>query len=324
MYAVVIDRPGGPEVLTWQDVPEVMPGPTEVVIEVTAAGVNRADVMQRRGLYPPPPGAPEYPGLECAGRIVEVGPAVDGWQVGDAVCALLPGGGYAERVAVEASLLLPIPDGVSVVEAAGLVEVAATVYSNLVDFAGLGRGDTVLVHGGSGGIGTFAIQWATAVGATVYTTARRENADLLRRLGASAVIDYREDDFSAEIARLTTGEGVDVILDHIGGSYLDRNVNSLAKDGRLAVIGLQGGRRTELDLSALMARRGRITVTGLRSRPLAQRAAVLAGVRRNMWPLVESGAIRPIVAQRFAMADAADAHTMMDKGGYVGKIILTV
>lgn len=323
MYAVVISEPGGPEVLKWQEGPDVTPGPDEIVIDVAAAGVNRADVVQRQGFYPPPPGASPYPGLECSGRVIELGANVTDWQLGDEVCALLPGGGYAEQVAIDQSLVLPVPAGVSLVDAAGLVEVAATVYSNLAGFAGLASGETLLVHGGSGGIGTFAIQWATRLGATVLTTARRGNAEALRALGARLVIDYRDEDFVEQVAAHTDGAGADVILDHIGAAYLERNISVLASDGRLAIIGMQGGRKAELNLSALMAKRGRLMAAGLRSRPLAQRAAILQDVRRHIWPEIAAGAIAPMVAARLPMTEAVAAHELMAGGGYVGKILLT-
>jgi putative PIG3 family NAD(P)H quinone oxidoreductase len=322
MRAVVISEPGGPEVLQWHEVPQVTPGPREVVIDVAAAGVNRADVQQRKGVYPPPKGASEYPGLEVAGQVVAVGEAVTRWRTGDEVCALLSGGGYAEQVAIDESLVLPIPEGLPVADAAALVEVAATVYSNVAEYAGLSAHQSLLVHGGAGGIGTFAIQWAKALGATVFTTARPDNHAALREFGADVTIDYRDEDFVAVIAEHTGGAGVDVILDNMGAAYLNRNVEALAVEGRLAVIGLQGGRTGELNLGAMLAKRATIQAAGLRSRPQADRAAILDGVLRHVWPLVASGQIRPVVAQRIPMPEAAKAHRLMEAGGHLGKFLL--
>ncbi|ADD39979.1 NAD(P)H-quinone oxidoreductase [Stackebrandtia nassauensis] len=323
MRAVEIAEPGGPEALKVIDAPDPIPGSGEVVIEVAAAGINRADAAQRRGKYPPPEGASPYPGLEVSGRIIAIGPGVAGVSVGDEVCALLSGGGYAERVAVDARLLLPIPDGVDLVDAAGLPEVAATVWSNVFQIARLTEGEMLLVHGGSGGIGTFAIQLATARGCGVLTTARSHNADALRGLGAELVIDYRDQDFAEEVATHTDGRGVDVILDHLGASYLDRNVASLNLNGRLAIISMQGGSKTEFNLGALMRRRGSVSATTLRSRPIGERADIIAAVRDNVWPQVASGQVKPVVAQRFPLADVVEAHRVLDAGGYLGKILLT-
>ncbi|WP_203659775.1 NAD(P)H-quinone oxidoreductase, partial [Actinocatenispora rupis] len=240
MRAVTIRESGGPDVLEWSEVPEPAVAGDEVLIEVAAAGVNRADVQQRKGFYPPPPGAPEYPGLECSGTVAAVGVDVTGWSVGDRVCALLPGGGYAERVAVDARSVLPVPDGVSLVDAAGLPEVACTVWSNVGMVARLSAGEVLLVHGGGSGIGTFAVQFARAIGAVPYATARAAKHDTLRELGVEAAFDYTATDFVDEIMSATDGHGADVILDHMGAGYLPRNVQALARNGRLAVIGFQG------------------------------------------------------------------------------------
>jgi len=322
MHAITIDQPGGPEALVWTEVPDPVPGPGEVVVEVTAAAVNRADVMQRQGHYPPPPGSPPYPGLECSGVITAVGDGVTGHHVGERVCALLAGGGYAEQVAVPAGQLLPVPQQMSVQEAAALPEVACTVWSNVVDIARLRKGRTLLVHGGGGGIGTFAIQIGKALGATVLVTAREPKHAQLRALGADLTIDYTSADFVAETQKFTDGRGVDVILDIIGAKYLDRNVAALAPDGHIAVIGLQGGRRGELDLGALMAKRGSVSATTLRARTAADKARVVKGVRDQVWPLVDAGAIRPVIDRTVPMAAAADAHRLMESSDHLGKILL--
>ncbi|MDG4791084.1 NAD(P)H-quinone oxidoreductase [Micromonospora sp. WMMD1102] len=324
MKAITIPEPGGPEAMVWADVPDPTPGPDEVTLDLRAGAVNRADLLQRQGHYPPPPGASPYPGLECAGVVSAVGAEVTGWSVGDPACALLSGGGYAERVAVPAGQLLPVPDGVDLVDAAALPEVACTVWSNVVQLARLGMGETLLVHGGGSGIGTFAIQLGTALGATVLATARAAKHERLRELGASGVVDYAEEDFVEATKRLTDGRGADVILDIMGASYLGRNVKALATGGRIVVIGLQGGRKGELDLAALLAKRGSVAATALRSRPAAEKAAIVRGVREEVWPLVESGAIRPVIHSRMPMSEAADAHRLVESSDHVGKVLLTV
>lgn len=318
MYAITIREPGGPEMLTWTRVPDPVPGPGEVLVDVVASAVNRADLLQRSGHYAPPPGAPPYPGLECAGRISGLGEGVTGWRVGDEVCALLAGGGYAERVAVPAGQVLPRPAGTALVDAAGLPEVACTVWANLAEVARLRAGETLLVHGGGSGIGTFAIQFGTALGARVVVTARSVKHEALRGLGADQVIDYTTTDF---VAALGAG-GADVILDIRGGDYLARNVDALAPGGRLVVIGLQGGRRGELDLGRLLAKRGTVTATALRSRPVADKARIVAGVRADVWPLIEAGRIRPVVDRKLPMRDAASAHQVVASSVHVGKVLL--
>ncbi|PTA46427.1 NAD(P)H-quinone oxidoreductase [Micromonospora sp. RP3T] len=322
MRAVTITEPGGPEALVWAEVPDPEPGPGEVVVEVRASAVNRADLLQRQGHYPPPPGASAYPGLECSGTVRALGPDVTGWSVGQEVCALLTGGGYAEQVAVPAGQLLPVPDGVDLVDAAALPEVACTVWSNVVDLAGLAEGDTLLVHGGGSGIGTFAIQLGVALGATVVATARAAKHERLRELGAAHTVDYREQDFVEEVRRVTDGRGADVILDIMGASYLPRNVAALATGGRLVVIGMQGGRKGELDLGMLLAKRASVHATALRSRPLAEKAAIVRGVREQVWPLVAAGRVRPVVHARVDMADAADAHRLVETSDHLGKVLL--
>ncbi|GHJ12454.1 NAD(P)H-quinone oxidoreductase [Micromonospora sp. AKA38] len=322
MRAVTITEPGGPEALVWAEVPDPEPGPGEVVVEVRASAVNRADLLQRQGHYPPPPGASAYPGLECSGTVRALGPDVTGWSVGQEVCALLTGGGYAEQVAVPAGQLLPVPDGVDLVDAAALPEVACTVWSNVVDLAGLAEGDTLLVHGGGSGIGTFAIQLGVALGATVVATARAAKHERLRELGAAHTVDYREQDFVEEVRRVTDGRGADVILDIMGASYLPRNVAALATGGRLVVIGMQGGRKGELDLGMLLAKRASVHATALRSRPLTEKAAIVRGVREQVWPLVAAGRVRPVVHARVGLADAADAHRLVETSDHLGKVLL--
>lgn len=318
MHAIVIREPGDAGVLEWRPVPDPAPKPGEVLIEVAASAVNRADVMQRMGFYPPPPGAPPYPGLEVSGRVAELGADVTGLTVGDEVCALLSGGGYAERVTVPAAQVLPVPRGVDVVEAAGLPEVACTVFSNVVTLAGLREGETFLAHGGGSGIGTFAIQLAKALGARVVTTVGSpEKAERCRELGADVTVDYHEEDFAES-------GPYDVILDLIGARYLKRNVDALATGGRLMVIGLQGGAKAELDIGMLLRKRARVHATTLRARPPEEKAEIVAGVREQVWPLLESGAIRPVVDRRIPMAEAARAHELLEESGHVGKILLTV
>ena len=321
MDAITIPRGGWPEVLTWQTVPDPEPAAGEVLVDVTASAVNRADLMQRQGFYPPPPGAPPYPGLECSGRIAALGDGVTGWQVGDEVCALLAGGGYATRVAVPAGQVLPKPAAVSLRDAAGLPEVACTVWSNVGQLAHLSKGETFLVHGGGSGIGTHAIQVAKALGATVLCTAGTpEKLERCRELGADVAINYRTEDFVARV-REETG-GVDVILDMIGAKYLTRNVEALAANGRLAIIGLQGGAKAEIDLGALMRTRAQVIGTVLRARPAAEKAAIVAAVRERVWPLVESGAVRPVVDRVLPMRDAAEAHRVVEAGQNIGKVVL--
>ncbi|MGW2256566.1 NAD(P)H-quinone oxidoreductase [Streptomyces sp. NPDC001780] len=323
MYAITIPEPGGPDALVWAEVPDPVPGEGEVLVEVVASAVNRADVLQRQGFYDPPPGSSPYPGLECAGRVSALGPGVSGWSVGDEVCALLAGGGYAEKVAVPAGQLLPAPRGVDLATAAGLPEVTATVWSNVFMVSHLRPGETLLVHGGASGIGTMAIQLAKAVGARVAVTAG--GADRLARcaeLGADILIDYHEQDFVEEVRKATDGAGADVILDIVGAKYLDRNVRSLAVNGRIAVIGLQGGVKGELNLGALLNKRGAVTATSLRARPLTEKAAIVAAVREHVWPLIEGGDIRPIVDRSLPMEQAAEAHRALEAGGHVGKLLL--
>jgi len=323
MHAITIPEPGGPEALTWAEVPDPEPGEGEVLVEVAATAVNRADILQRQGHYAPPPGASPYPGLECSGRIAAIGPGVGGWTVGDEVCALLAGGGYAEKVAVPAGQLLPVPGKVALHEAAVLPEVTCTVWSNVFMVAHLRPGETLLVHGGSSGIGTMAIQLAKAVGAKVAVTAGSgEKLDRCAELGADILINYREQDFVAEIKEATGGAGADVILDNMGAKYLDRNVKALAVNGRLAIIGMQGGVKGELNIGALLAKRAAITATSLRARPLAEKAAIVAAVREHVWPLLDAGHVRPVVDREVPLREAATAHRLVEESGHIGKVLL--
>ncbi|KAB2390472.1 NAD(P)H-quinone oxidoreductase [Actinomadura montaniterrae] len=316
MKAISIKKPGGPEVLEWTQVDDPTPAVGEVVIDVAASALNRADIMQRMGLYPVPPGASPYPGLEVSGRISALGQGVTGWQVGDEVCALLTGGGYAEKVAVPAGQLLTIPKGTGLVDAAALPEATATVWSNIVMTAKLEEGETFLMHGGAGGVGTVALQIAKALGARVVTTVGGpEKAERARELGADLTLDYRTDDFAEH-------GPYDVILDVIGGRYLERNIRSLATDGRLAVIGMQDGLEGPLNLAELVFKRASVHGTTLRTRPAAQKAAIVAEVQQHVWPMIENGDVQLIIDQRLPMAEAAEAHRLMEAGRHVGKILL--
>jgi putative PIG3 family NAD(P)H quinone oxidoreductase len=321
MYAITIREPGGPEALEWAEVPDPVPAAGEVLVEVAASAVNRADLLQRQGHYPPPPGASEYVGLECSGTITELGEGVEGWQVGDEVCALLAGGGYAEKVAIPAGQLLPVPAEVELIAAAGLPEVACTVWANVVMYGKLGEGDVFLVHGGAGGIGTHAIQMAKALGATVAVTAgSAARLESCGQLGADILINYREQDFVEELKKVG---GADVILDNMGASYLSKNIDALAMDGRLVNIGMQGGVKGELNIGKLMGKRGSVYSAGLRGRTLEDKAAIVADVRARLWPLVEQGSVKPIIGQVYPMSQAADAHRALEDGTVFGKILLT-
>jgi putative PIG3 family NAD(P)H quinone oxidoreductase len=314
---------GGPEVLGWGEAPEPTAGPGEVVLDVAASAVNRADLLQRMGFYPPPPGASDVLGLECSGRVRALGPGVTGLRVGDPVCALLAGGGYAERVAVPALTCLPVPAGVDLVTAAALPEVACTVWSNVVLVGRLAAGEAFLVHGGGSGIGTMAIQVAAALGAreVACTVGGPAKADRCRDLGATVVVDHTSEDF-VEVVRTATGSGADVVLDIIGAAYLARNVDVLAPDGRLVVIGLQGGTTGEVDLNALLRKRGSLHATNLRGRPLEQKAEICAAVTTGLWPLVADGRVRPVVGATFPMSEAADAHRLVESSTHFGKVLL--
>src|SRR3954468_10815488 len=323
MRAVLADGAGGPEVLVVRELPDPAPGPGEVVLAVAAAGLNRADLLQRQGFYPPPPGASDVLGMECSGTVAAVGTEVKGWAVGDQACALLSAGAYATQVAVPVGQLMPVPEGVDLVAAAGLPEVAGTVWSNVFMLAALQPGEVLLVHGGAGGIGSFAIQLATQLGARVLTTAgTAEKRDFCRSLGAEVAIDYHDEDFVEVVKEHTDGAGADVILDNMGATYLGRNVAALATEGRLVVIGLQGGAKGELDLNALMRKRAAVAGTTLRARPVGEKATICAAVVEHVWPLVADGTIRPVVGRRFALAEAGEAHRWMESGESTGKILL--
>ncbi|WP_134740660.1 NAD(P)H-quinone oxidoreductase [Nocardioides sp. 503] len=325
MRAVIAAEAGGPEVLSVSEVPDVEPGPGEIAVAVAATAVNRADTLQRQGFYPPPPGASEIIGLECSGTVAALGEGVEGWAVGDEVCALLAGGGYASRVVVPAGQVMPVPAGVDLVTAAAIPEVAATVWSNVFMVAGLQPGESLLVHGGAGGIGTFAIQLAHRLGARVLTTGG--TADKLAAcaaLGADVTINYRDQDFVEVVKDATDGAGVDVVLDNMGAKYLGRNVDALALEGRLVIIGMQGGSKGELDINALLRKRGAVIATSLRSRPVGEKAAICAALVEHVWPLVAEGLVRPIVHGTMPLEDAAAAHALMESGEHMGKIVLTV
>jgi len=323
MHAIVVTTPGDADVLAWQEVPDPVAGPGEVIVEVAAAAVNRADLLQRQGFYPPPPGAPEWLGLECSGTVVELGPGVTSLSVGDEVCCLLSGGGYAERVAVPAGQAMPIPAGVDLITAAGLPEVACTVWSNLVMVAHLQRGEWLLVHGGGSGIGTMAIQVARALGARVAVTAgSAEKLARCEELGAEVLINYREQDFVEVLAAETGGRGVDVILDNMAAKYLERNIASLAPGGRLVVIGMQGGVKAEIDLGTLLRRNGTLHATTLRGRTPEQKAEICAQVERHVWPWIAAGIVKPVIDRVMPMTDAAGAHRALEAGDVTGKIVL--
>ena len=328
MRAVTVPSPGGPEVLTLEDLPDPEPAAGEVVVDVVSTAVNRADLLQRRGFYPPPPGASGVLGLECAGTVRSLGADVTGWSVGDEVCALLAGGGYAEQVAVPAGQLMRVPTGVPLEVAAALPEVACTVWSNVFMIAQLQPGERLLVHGGAGGIGTFAIQVATALRARVFATAgSEEKLKLCRSLGAERAISYRDDAPSGVplwVEVLQDAGGADVILDNMGAKYLSGNVSALATQGRLVVIGLQGGSKGELDLGALLAKRGAVVATALRSRPTAEKAAICRAVEEHVWPLVEAGSVTPVVGAELGIEDVSEAHTLMEAGSHTGKILLRI
>jgi putative PIG3 family NAD(P)H quinone oxidoreductase len=322
---VFADGAGGPEVLVVRELPDPEPGPGEVLLEVAAAGLNRADLLQRQGFYPPPPGASDVLGMECSGTVAAVGDDVEGWSVGDAACALLSAGAYATHVTVPAGQLMPIPPGIGLVEAAALPEVACTVWSNVFMLAQLRPHETFLVHGGAGGIGSFAIQLAKARGSRVFTTAgSEEKREFCLSLGADVVVNYHDEDFVEVVKAQTGGSGVDVILDNMGASYLGRNLATLAAEGRLSVIGLQGGTKGELDLNALMRKRAAIIATTLRARPAAEKAAICASVVEHVWPLVAEGKVRPVVHGTVPLDEVRRAHELMESGAHTGKILLTV
>ena len=325
MRAVEIVKPGGPEVLVATDRPMPVPRAGEVLIRVSAAGINRPDVFQRKGNYAPPPGTSDLPGLEVAGEIVGGDAAAGGFAIGDKVCALIAGGGYAQYCVAPVLQCLPIPKGLSELEAAGLLETYFTVWNNVFDRGRLSAGETLLVHGGASGIGTTAIQLARAMGNTVYATVGSdERAQAVEALGAAKGINYKTQDFVQEVKTLTAGRGVDVILDMVAGDYTARNLQSLADAGRIVIIALLGGARSEIDCNQILRRRLTITGSTLRPRPVGFKADIACALRERVWPLLEQGAIKPIIHATFPMEEAAAAHAMMEAGGNIGKIILTV
>src|ERR1700733_9865585 len=325
MTVVEIAAPGGPEQLKTAVRPVPTPGEDEVLIRVEAAGGNRPDIMQRQGRYPPPPGASDLPGMEIAGEVVALGPKVSGVSLGDKVTSLLPGGGYAGYAIAAAPLLMPIPKGSSMVEAAALPETFFTVWTNLFERGGCKAGDTVLIHGGTSGIGTTAIQLATVWGAKVFATAgTHAKARACEALGAVRGIDYKTEDFVEIVKLATDGRGVDVILDIVAGTYVQRNLDAAALDGRVVVISLQGGSRAEIKMNVLMLKRLTLTGSTLRARTLEQKAAVAAGVYKNVWPLLTARRVRPVIHATFPLAEATEAHRMMESSNHIGKIVLTV
>lgn len=325
MRAVVVPRPGEADVLEVAQRPDPVPAAHEVRIRVAAAGLNGADLSQRRGFYPSPAGAPEWPGLEVSGTIDALGDGVDGWSVGDRVCALLPGGGYAELVTVDAGLVLPVPEVVDLVEAAGLPEVAATVWSNVFGLGRLSAGEVLLVHGGSSGIGTMAIQLARAFGAQVIATAGSDDkADFCREVGADAAVNYREQDFVEAVDAFTEGRGADVVLDIVGGAYIERDLEALSVGGRILSIAVRDRTPASIDMGLMMRKRASLNGTTLRARPLAERVEIITAVRENVWPLLAEGRVRPVIDSVFPLEDAAAAHRRMESSAHRGKILLRV
>lgn len=325
MRAVEITQPGGPEVLVPTTRPVPQPAAGEVLIKVEVAGVNRPDVVQRQGLYPPPPGASDLPGLEVSGTIAALGDGVTGWQVGDRVCALLGGGGYADYATAPAGQVLPVPDGLDMVQAAALPETVFTVWTNVVERAGLTAGESFLVHGGTSGIGTIAIQLAKALGATIFATAGgADKVEACRSLGADHAIDYKTQDFVSVVKEATGSKGVNVVLDMVGGDYLPRNIDCLALEGRHVSIAFLRGPKVELNLMPVMLKRLTLTGSTLRARTTAQKAALAATVREKVWPLVTGGQVRPVIAKIFPLEAAADAHRLMESSTHIGKIMLVL
>jgi putative PIG3 family NAD(P)H quinone oxidoreductase len=325
MLAIEISQPGGPEVLVPVERPVPSIGPREVLVRVAAAGVNRPDILQRQGRYPPPPGVTDIPGLEIAGTIDSVGPGVTAWRAGDRVCALVSGGGYAEFCAVPAPQCLPAPRGMHVTQAAAIPETTFTVWTNVFERGRLTSGESILIHGGSSGIGTTAIQLAHALGARVFATAgSAEKCAACEAIGAERAINYREADFVTAIKELTSGRGVDVVLDMVAGDYVQRNIEVLAMDGRLVMIGRQGGVKSEIDVMPILRKRLVLTGSTLRTRSVEEKGALARAVHQQVWPLFESGKVRVIVHQTFPLQDAAAAHRLMESSAHIGKIVLQV
>ncbi|GAB2301143.1 hypothetical protein Dimus_035176 [Dionaea muscipula] len=323
MKAIVITSPGGPEVLELQEVEEPQINDHEVLIKIEAAGVNRADTLQRRGGHPPPKGIVPYPGLECAGVIEQVGKGVTRWKVGDQVCALLSGGGYAEKVVVLDSQVLPVPPGISLKDAASFPEVACTVWSTVFMMSKLSAGETFLIHGGSSGIGTFAIQIAKFYGIRVFVTAgNEEKLAFCKDLGADVGINYKTEDFVARVKEETGGKGVDVILDSVGGPYFQRNLDSLNYDGRLFLIGTLGGATVQVNLGSLFARRLTVQAAGLRVRTPENKAVIVSEVEKNVWPAIAAGKVKPVIYKHFPLSETAEAHKLLESSQHIGKILL--
>ncbi|KAL7605649.1 hypothetical protein Lser_V15G16546 [Lactuca serriola] len=323
MKAVVITTPGGPEVLKLQEVEDPKLKDDEVLIKVEATALNRADTLQRQGKYPPPKGDSEYPGLECSGTIEAVGKNVSRWKVGDQVCALISGGGYAEKVAVPSGQVLPIPSGVSLKDAASFPEVACTVWSTVFMTSKLSSGETFLIHGGSSGIGTFAIQMAKYLGIKVFVTAgSEEKLKACKELGADVCINYKTEDFVARVKEETGGKGVDVILDNIGGAYFQKNLESLGMDGRLFIIGFMGGVKAEANISFILAKRLTVQGAGLRTRSLEKKGEIVSEVEKNVWPAIAQGKVKPVVYKYFPLSEAGEAHKLMETSTHIGKILL--
>ncbi|KAK1275565.1 putative mannitol dehydrogenase [Acorus gramineus] len=324
MRAVVIKSYGGPEVLEVQEVEDPTIRDDEVLVQVEATALNRADTLQRKGLHPPPKGGSPYPGLECSGTIITVGSKVQRWKIGDQVCALIGGGGYAERVAVPAVQVFPAPSVVSLKESAGFPEVACTVWSTVFMTSRLTAGETFLIHGGSSGIGTFAIQIAKYYGVRVFVTAGSdEKLAACKDLGADVCINYKSEDFVARVKEETGGQGVDVILDTVGGSYFQRNLDSLNFDGRLFIIGFQGGTKAELNIACLFAKRLTVQAAGLRNRSTENKAEIIREVEKHVWPAIEAGKVKPVVCKSFSFSEAVEAHRLMESSTHIGKILLT-
>lgn len=325
MTAIEISTPGGPEVLKPAQIPVPAPGAGEVLIKVAAAGVNRPDVLQRKGAYPPPPGASEIPGLEIAGEVAGVGDGASAWKVGDKVCALVAGGGYAEYCSVHESNALPIPQGLTMAEAAGVPETFFTVWTNVFERGHLKPGESLLVHGGSSGIGTTAIQIASQLGATVYATAgSADKCAACEQLGAARAINYREEDFVEVLKQATGKKGVDVILDMVGGDYIQRNIKAAARDGRIVNIAYLNGSKAEVDFMMVMLKRLTLTGSTLRIRPTADKAAIAAALRETVWPLIEDGKVKPQLFRTFPLTQADEAHALMETSAHIGKIVLEV
>jgi NADPH2:quinone reductase len=325
MTAIEIAEPGGPEVLKPARRPVPEPGDGEVLIRVAAAGVNRPDVMQRKGQYPPPKGASDIPGLEIAGEIVALGPNAGDWKIGNRVCALVAGGGYADYCTAPAPQCLPVPDSLSDIEAAAVPETFFTVWDNVFTRGGLKEGETLLVHGGSSGIGTTAIQLAKARGATVFVTAgSAEKCVACEKLGADRAINYRDEDFAELVKEVTGGKGVDVILDMVGGDYAMRNLNALGQGGRLVQIAVQKGTKAEIALHLIMIKQIVFTGSTLRARPVPAKAAIADALRAEVWPMLEAGTVKPLIYETFPISNASEAHALMDTSAHIGKIVLTV